>query len=201
MQKERLKNIIEALLLVADDTLSVDALEALFKKTSEVPDRAMIKAALESLSVEYAKRGIELKALAGGFRIQIKREYGEWVNRLFEERPPKYSKALLETLAIIAHRQPITRAEIEDIRGVSVSSAIIRTLEERHWVRVVGRRDVPGKPELLATSHTFLDYFNLKSLSELPAFSEIKAVDQALEHDLFGKLVAAEDEEGVSELA
>lgn len=127
---------------------------------------------------------MELVEVASGWRFQVRSDYSKWVNRLFEERPPRYSRALLETLAIIAYRQPITRAEIEEIRGVSISGSIIKTLQEREWIRVVGHRDVPGKPELLATTREFLDYFNIKKLSELPSLSEIKDFDQ-LNPDLF----------------
>ncbi len=184
MDQQRLQNIIEAILLATQRPLTVSALRAVFDKTAAAPEPSAIRAALAALTEVYAERGMEVKEVAGGFRIQIKREYAEWVNRVSDERPPRYSRALLETLAIIAYRQPVTRAEIEDIRGVSVGTTIIRTLEERDWIRVVGRRDVPGRPELLATSKAFLDYFNLKKLSELPALAAIKDFDE-VNPDLF----------------
>jgi segregation and condensation protein B len=136
------------------------------------------------LQAECEGRGIELVEVASGWRYQVRARFADWVNRLFDEKPQRYSRALLETLAIIAYRQPITRAEIEDIRGVSVSAGIIKTLQEREWVRVVGNREVPGRPELLATTRQFLDYFNLKSLSDLPPLSEIKDFDK-MNPDLF----------------
>ena len=187
MNKEQLKNIIEAALMVAESPVSLTRLLALFEKELDRPERADVRAAIDQLMEDYTGRGIELKEVASGFRIQVNGDYSEWINLLFEDRPPRYSRALLETLAIIAYRQPVTRAEIEGIRGVSVSSNIIRTLQERRWIRVVGQRDIPGKPELLATSKEFLDYFNLKKLSELPALAEIKDFAQ-INPDLFDEL-------------
>ena len=142
-----------------------------------VPDKKLLREVLDELTSDYEGRGIEVREVGSGFRIQVRSEYSSWVSRLFAERPPKYSRALLETLALIAYRQPITRGEIEDIRGVSVSTNIIKTLTERDWVRVVGHRDVPGKPALYATTKEFLDYFNLKSLGELPTLAEIRDLD------------------------
>jgi len=187
MNKEQLKNIIEAALMVSDGPVSLTRLLALFEKEPDRPERADVRAAIDQITEDYTGRGIELKEVASGFRIQVNGDYTEWINHLFEDRPPRYSRALLETLAIIAYRQPVTRAEIEEIRGVSVSSNIIRTLQERSWIRVVGQRDIPGKPELLATSKEFLDYFNLKKLSELPPLTEIKDFDQ-INPDLFEEL-------------
>jgi segregation and condensation protein B len=187
MNQEQLKNIIEATLMVSDQPLNISRLLALFEKEPDRPERGDIQAALEQLQQDYMDRGIELKEVANGYRFQVQGEYAIWVNHLFDERPPRYSRALMETLAIIAYRQPITRGEIEDIRGVSVSSSIVRTLQEREWIRVVGHRDIPGKPELLATTKSFLDYFNLKKLSELPALAEIKDFD-AINPDLFDGL-------------
>ncbi len=187
MNKEKLKNIIEAALMVSDKPLSISRLLSLFERDLEQPDRTKIRSALDDLIKEYEEHGVELKEVASGFRIQVCNEYAEWVNRLYDERPPRYSRALLETLAIIAYRQPLTRAEIEDIRGVSVSSTITKTLQEREWIKVVGHRDVPGKPELLATTKEFLDYFNLKKLSDLPLLSEIKDFNQ-MNPDLFAEL-------------
>lgn len=187
MNQEQLKNIVEAALMVSEKPVSLNQLLAIFEKESDVPEKADIKAAINQITEDYKGRGIELKEVSSGFRIQVNGEYADWINHLFDDRPPRYSRALLETLAIIAYRQPITRAEIEEIRGVSVSSNIIRTLQERNWIRVVGQRDIPGKPELLATSKEFLDYFNLKKLSELPSLAEIKDFEQ-INPDLFEEL-------------
>ncbi len=188
MSQEKLKNIIEAALMVSTQPLSVVRILGLFEadQTMEL-ERSDILTAIEALQNDYQDRGIELVEVASGYRFQARNEYAEWVNHLFDERPPRYSRALLETLAIIAYRQPITRGEIEEIRGVSVSSTIIKTLQEREWIKVVGHRDVPGKPSLLATTKSFLDYFNLKKLSELPALEDIKDFD-AINPDLFEEL-------------
>jgi segregation and condensation protein B len=172
----QLKQIVEAALLAAARPLSLEQLQALFDAGCE-PDKKQLRELMQELADDYAGRGIELREVGSGFRIQVRADYAPWVSRLFTERPPKYSRALLETLALIAYRQPITRGEIEDIRGVSVSSSIIKTLTEREWVRVVGHRDVPGKPALYATTKEFLDYFNLQSLSELPTLAEIRDLD------------------------
>lgn len=174
--ENELKQIVEAALLAAGRPLSLEQLQALFDPGSE-PDKKQLREVLERLAEDYAGRGIELKEVGSGFRTQVRSAYAPWVSRLYAERPPRYSRALLETLALIAYRQPITRGEIEDIRGVSVSSNIVKTLTEREWVRVVGHRDVPGKPALYATTKEFLDYFNLQSLSELPTLAEIRDLD------------------------
>jgi segregation and condensation protein B len=174
--EEKLKQIVEAALLAAGRPLSLDQLQALFEE-HEQPEKKTLREVLESLMEEYQGRGIEVVEVGSGFRIQVRAGLSSWVSRLWTERPPKYSRALLETLALIAYRQPITRGEIEDIRGVSVSSNIIKTLTEREWVRVVGHRDVPGKPALYATTKEFLDYFNLKSLNDLPTLAEIRDLD------------------------
>lgn len=187
MNQEQLKNIVEAALMVSEKPVSVSQLLALFENETDKPEKADIKTVIEQIMQDYEGRGIELKEVSSGYRVQVNGDYADWINHLFDDRPPRYSRALLETLAIIAYRQPVTRAEIEEIRGVSVSSNIIRTLQERSWIRVVGQRDIPGKPELLATSKEFLDYFNLKKLSELPALSEIKDFDQ-INPDLFEEL-------------
>ena len=179
-----LKNILEALLMTADAPMDINRLAALSANEQEPVEKSAIREALQRLQDDYAGRGIELKEVASGFRIQVRSEYAEWVNRLFDEKPQRYSRALLETLAIIAYRQPVTRGEIEEIRGVSVNSNIIRTLQERDWIKVVGHRDVPGKPELLATTREFLDYFNLKKLSDLPPLSDIRDLDN-INPDLF----------------
>ncbi len=184
MNEQQLKNIIEASLMASGSPQNLNQLLALFDNDLVKPDRDLVRKLVEQLQQDYAERGIELKEVSSGFRFQVCADYAEWINRLFTERPQRYSRAFLETLAIIAYRQPITRNEIEDIRGVSVSSGIVKTLQEREWVRVVGHRDVPGKPELLATTREFLDYFNLKKLSELPALSEIKDFD-LINPDLF----------------
>ena len=162
-----LKSILEAVLMASDEPLNMSMLASVFSD-EECPSNAEIGSALTELAEDYAERGIELKEVASGFRIQVREDTNTWVARLWEERPQRYSRALLETLSLIAYRQPITRGDIEEVRGVSVRSTIIRTLQEREWIRVVGHRDVPGKPALFGTSKGFLDYFNLKSLSELP---------------------------------
>lgn len=155
---------LEAVLMAADEPVSLKQLSLIFAPTS----REMIVQALETLSQHYTDRGIELKKLATGYRFQTRDRYAPWVSKLWEEKSPKYSRAFLETVAIIAYRQPITRAEIEAIRGVAVSSSIIKTLMDLSWVRVEGYRDVPGKPALLGTTSTFLDYFNLSHIKQLP---------------------------------
>lgn len=177
MDPQLLKRVIEAILLAAAQPLSLAQLAALFTEEENV-DNEQLLAALAALADDCAERGIELKEVASGYRYQIREDVHPWVTRLWTERQTKYSRALLETLALIAYRQPITRAEIEQIRGVAVSSSIIKTLEEREWVRVVGYRDVPGRPALFGTSRMFLDYFNLKSLDELPPLAEIRDLDE-----------------------
>jgi len=174
--EEKLKQIVEAALLAAGRPLSLDQILGLFDER-EQPEKKQVREVLESLMADYQGRGIEVVEVGSGFRIQVSAGLSPWVSRLWSERPPKYSRALLETLALIAYRQPITRGEIEDIRGVAVSSNIIKTLSEREWVRVVGHRDVPGKPALYATTKEFLDYFNLKSLNDLPTLAEIRDLD------------------------
>lgn len=171
-----LKNIVEAALLAANRPLSIDELLSLFSD-EERPERTVLRKALDKLQAEYADRGFSLKEVASGFRIQIKPELANWIGRLWVERPARYTRALMETLSLIAYRQPITRGEIEGVRGVSVSPHIIRTLLERGWIRMVGHRDVPGHPELFGTTKEFLDYFSLKSLDELPTLAAIKDID------------------------
>ncbi len=175
--QQQLKNIVEAALLAAGEPLSVDRLFALFDE-EPLPEKKAINEAIESLQADCEGRGIELRELASGYRYQAKSDVSRWVSRLWEERAPRYSRALLETLALVAYRQPITRAEIEDIRGVAVSSSIMKTLMERGWVRIIGHRDVPGRPALYASTKEFLDYFNLKSLDELPTLNELKDIDK-----------------------
>jgi segregation and condensation protein B len=172
-----LKRVLEAVLMAAAQPLNLAQLGALFTEEESV-DNEQLLAALAALAEDCAGRGIELKEVASGYRYQIREDVHTWVTRLWTERPVKYSRALLETLALIAYRQPITRAEIEQIRGVAVSSSIIKTLEEREWVRVVGYRDVPGRPALFGTSRMFLDYFSLRSLDELPPLAEIRDLDE-----------------------
>jgi segregation and condensation protein B len=182
---DALAPIIEALLLTAGQPLNLKQIAAVFEE-AERPTAAEIGTALKQLEANCEGRGIELSEVASGFRLQVREEYMSWVSRLWEERPQRYSRALLETLALIAYRQPITRGDIEDVRGVSVSTNIIRTLQEREWIRVVGHRDVPGKPALFGTTKAFLDYFNLSSLDDLPTLAEIKdlgSLEPELEFD------------------
>lgn len=176
MNEQQLKHIVEGALLAAGRSLSLDDLQALFEESAR-PDKGALKKALDGLREDYAERSIEIKETASGFRVQVKQQFSEWISRLWEERPTRYSRALLETLALIAYRQPITRAEIEEVRGVSVSTSIVRTLQERDWIRVVGHRDVPGRPAMYGTTKTFLDYFGLKSLDELPTLAELRDID------------------------
>lgn len=166
----------------------------------EQPDLAVIQAAIEDIAEEYIPRPIELKQVASGYRFQVKQELSRWVSRLYEEKPPKYSRALLETLAIIAYRQPVTRGEIEDIRGVGVSSSIIQTLLEREWVRVVAHKEVPGRPGLYGTTKQFLDYFNIKTLNELPTLQEIQDLDLSIEQTPQPLQVESENQETNEEL-
>jgi segregation and condensation protein B len=174
MDENELKHVVEAALLAAGRPLTLDRLVELFAARGSAPDRAVIKRVVDTLAAEYQGRGIELKEVANGYRIQVKRSMSDWLQPLWEERAPRYTRALLETLALIAYRQPITRAEIEEVRGVVVSTNIVRTLLERNWVRVVGHRDVPGKPAMFGTTKDFLDYFGLKKLEDLPTLAEVK---------------------------
>jgi segregation and condensation protein B len=175
MSETYIRNVIEAALLAAGQPLPLAELARLFDEGVR-PGTHELQQALEALAAEYEGRGIELKHVAGGYRIQVRRELAGEISRLWPERTVRYSRALLETLALIAYRQPITRAEIEAVRGVAVNPNIIRTVLERNWVRVVGHRDVPGHPELLGTTREFLDYFGLRSLDELPPLAELKAM-------------------------
>lgn len=176
MDPQTLKKIVEAALLAAGKPLSLERMITLFPEEQQ-PDRNEVIAALDALALDCQARGIELRELASGFRFQVKQDMAPWVARLWEERAPRYSRALLETMALIAYRQPITRAEIEDIRGVAVSTHIVKTLLDRDWVRIVGHRDVPGRPALYGTTREFLDYFNLKSLEDMPTLSELRNID------------------------
>jgi segregation and condensation protein B len=172
----QVRNTVEAALLAAGKSLTLPELALVFEE-HERPSSEQLRAAIEALSGEYAERGIEIRETGAGFRVQVRREYGAAVARLWPERPQRYSRALLETLALIAYRQPITRAEIEAVRGVTVNPNIIKTLLERAWIRVVGHRDLPGRPELLGTTRDFLEYFSLRSLDELPPLAELRALE------------------------
>jgi segregation and condensation protein B len=173
----QLKTIIEGALLAAGRALSLTDIADLFDADSR-PDVAELRVALDELRNDCASRAIELREVASGYRLQVRQELAPWIGRLWEEKPARYSRALLETLSLIAYRQPITRGDIEEIRGVAVNPNIIRTLQEREWVRVVGQRDVPGRPELLATTRQFLDHFGLRGLDQLPTLAEIKDFEQ-----------------------
>lgn len=177
MDQPLVTRIVEAALLAAHQPLTLVQLKGLFPLDEPAPDDT-IETALADLQAACAERGVELVEVASGWRFQVKADVHPWVARLWTERQTKYTRATLETLALIAYRQPITRGEIEQIRGVAVNSSIIKALEERDWIRVVGHRDVPGKPELLATTRAFLDYFGLKRLDELPPLSELKDIGE-----------------------
>lgn len=199
----KVKMIVEGLLLAAGRPLTLDNIIQVFSK-EEQPDRKELKLVMDSIADDCADRGFELKEVASGFRFQVKQELSEWVAKLWEERPPRYTRALLETLALVAYRQPITRGDIEEIRGVGVSSNIVRTLLDREWIRVVGHRDVPGRPAMFATTKQFLDYFNLKSLQDLPPLSEIRDLAGAdpefdLEDDLAAQRILELPEEVIDE--
>lgn len=173
---EKMQQIIEAALMVSGQPLSIAAIAHIFSDEDR-PSTAVIKDILLNIKDKFSDSGIELHEIASGYRLQAKAELSPWLSKLWEERAPRYSRAFLETLAIIAYKQPITRAEIEDIRGVTVSSNIIKTLQERDWIRVIGYREVPGRPALLGTTKEFLDHFNLKSLSDLPTLAEFKDME------------------------
>ncbi|MDX1755595.1 MAG: SMC-Scp complex subunit ScpB [Marinobacter sp.] len=199
-QIQRLQAIVEAALLASGKPLSLDQLLDLFQD-HERPARQVMEHVLAQLDASCEGRGFELKKVASGYRLQVREEYAPWVGRLFEEKPQRYSRALLETLALIAYRQPITRGEIEEIRGVTVSSNIVRTLLEREWVRVVGHRDVPGRPAMYATTRQFLDYFNMKSLDQLPPLSEVRdledigrEIEQSMQGEIEFKESSGDDE-------
>src|SRR6056300_1680115 len=173
MDSTTLRKIVEGALLASGQPLTVQKLLELFEEEQR-PEKDEIVAALQDLEADCRDRSVELKQVASGYRMQVRQDYAPWISRLWEEKPKKYSRALLETLVLIAYRQPTTRGDIEQVRGVAVSSDIIRTLMEREWVRVVGHRDVPGRPALYATTRQFLDYFNLKSLDQLPPLAEVR---------------------------
>lgn len=173
---ERFQQILEAALMVAGRPLTIQMMQKLFDE-SEQPETSIIKSVLITMAEKYSNSGVELREVASGYQFQAKADLSPWLSRLWEERAPRYSRAFLETLALIAYRQPITRAEIEEIRGVTASSNIIKTLMERDWIKIMGYRDVPGKPALYGTTKIFLDHFNLKSLTELPTLTELKDLD------------------------
>jgi segregation and condensation protein B len=187
-----LRKIVEGAILAAAQPLTITRLLELFDEEVR-PSKEEVLAALQEIEAACADRGYQIKEVASGWRFQVREETAPWVNRMWEEKPQKYSRALLETLALIAYRQPITRGDIEEIRGVAVSSHIMKTLMERDWVKVVGHRDVPGRPSLYATTRQFLDYFNLKSLEELPSLSEIRDLDE------LNNVLNLGDEEGLGE--
>ena len=176
METKQLKNIIEAALLASGEPLSLDSLLALFGKDNEM-SKDDIRAVIKDLQEEYEDRGIHLREVASGYRVQVSDAMSPWLQKLWEGRPPRFSRALMETLAITAYRQPLTRGDIEDIRGVVVSTNIIRNLLDRGWLRPVGQRDVPGRPTLYATTKTFLDYFGLKKLEDLPPLADLQELD------------------------
>ncbi len=190
-----LKYILEAAMMAAGAPLSLERMQGLFEENQQ-PTNAELKAAVAELQQDLDGRGIECVEVASGFRLQVRSQVAPWVAKLWEERPQRYSRALLETLVLIAYRQPITRGDIEDVRGVVVSSNIIRTLIEREWVRAVGHRETPGRPALYATTKEFLDYFGLKSLDELPTLMEIKELE-----DLNRKLELGDEAEAKKEPA
>lgn len=196
MDREQLKRVIEGALLAADEPVSADRLAGLFTQSeltavADAPNddgaaqpppqsspRAVVLQALRAIAEETRGRGYELAHVASGYRFQVRQELSPWVSRLFSERPPRYSRALLETLALIVYRQPITRGEVEEVRGVAVSASIMRTLLERGWIRAIGQRETPGRPTMYGTTRAFLDYFNLRSLSELPPLEALKSLIQ-----------------------
>jgi segregation and condensation protein B len=190
-----LVQILEGALLAAGRPLTLAQLAELFEE-HERPDNAALREALAEAAARCEDRGFELQEVASGFRYQVRQSLSPWVGRLWHERPQKYSRALLETLALVAYRQPITRGEIEEIRGVAVSTNIIKTLHEREWIRVVGHRDVPGRPAMYATTRQFLDYFNLKTLDQLPALAEIRDLESLTAELGFGELEARQADAG-----
>ena len=178
IEQAQIERIVEAALLAAGEPLSLDRLLALFAEDELPADdpRGALRQALQAVEAKTEGRAFELVRVASGFRLQVRQELGAWVGRLFEQRPPRYSRALLETLALIVYRQPVTRGDIEEVRGVTVSQSIMRTLLDHGWIRSVGQRDTPGRPTLYGTTRAFLDYFNLRSLDDLPPLAEIQAL-------------------------
>ncbi|MFQ5643426.1 MAG: SMC-Scp complex subunit ScpB [Thiogranum sp.] len=197
MSASNIGKVVEAVLLAAGKPLTLDQILGVFGD-GEKPERSEIREAISALQDEYEGRCVELVQVASGWRVQVRQEMEPWVSRLSEEKPARYTRALLETLALVAYRQPITRGEIEDIRGVSVSTSIMKTLQEREWVRIVGHRDVPGHPAMYGTTRQFLDYFNLKSLDDLPTLMELRdfdSINAELELALPGESLPLPDEE------
>lgn len=176
MDMTLVKKILEGAILTAGEPVSFERLKKLFEAEQEITDK-QLKEALQLLTEECKARSYQLMEVASGYRFQVMEDLSQWIIKLWDEKPPKYSKAVLETLALIAYRQPVTRAEVEEIRGVTSSSAIFKTLQDREWIKVVGHKDVPGKPSLYATTKLFLDYFNLKSLEDLPTLPEVLDLD------------------------
>lgn len=199
MDINKLKPILEALFAAADRPLSVSQIFELFSGDVDQPAKDDIRKAIEEIGEQLQPGGLELKQVASGFRFQVKPAYESWVSRLWDQKPPRYSRAMLETLALIAYRQPITRGEIEDIRGVSVSTNMIKTLLEREWVKPIGHKDVLGKPTLYGTTRSFLDYFNIKSLHELPTLAEIRDLDSYTPELEFVEKRETEDASAVGE--
>lgn len=193
MDIEQLKRILEALIMASSTPLSKERMLAVFPEGQQ-PEPLQLREALTALAEDYAATSLELKEVSSGFRFQVRKDFAEWVSKLWEEKPARYSRALLETLALVAYKQPITRGEIEKIRGVSVNTQIMKTLLEREWVTIVGHRDVPGKPAIYATTRQFLDYFNLQSLGDLPPLADIRDLDQ-----FNGELAFASSDEEASE--
>ena len=197
MTDKPLKIVIEAVLFAANYPLAIDQLQVLFPE-DEQPKRAEIRAVLAELQADYIERGIELVEVASGYRFQSRQAFSPWIKRLYAQRPPRYSRALLETLALIAYRQPITRSEIESIRGVSVSSNILKNLKDYQWVRVIGHRESPGRPALYGTTRLFLDHFNLKNLEALPTLAELREMKDLYAEGFEADEVETSDEEGES---
>lgn len=198
MNTEYTRKVVEASMLAAGRSLSLAEIAQLFDPVDR-PDNDQLRSVLGEISDSLDGRGVELLETAQGFRVQVRREVAENVSRLWPERPPRYSRALLETLSIIAYRQPLTRAEIENIRGVQVNPNIIKTLAERNWIRVVGHREVPGRPELLGTTRDFLDYFGLKALEQLPPLAELKSLEELDPQLALPELAAADAEAAAGE--
>lgn len=197
LSKSQLKSIVEATVFSYSKPISISKIQSLVFG-DELVKKLEIEAALDSIKKDYKNRPIQLVELASGFCFQTKNEFGPWINRLWQDKPTKYSRALLETLALIAYHQPITRGEIEDVRGVSVSTNIIKTLSEREWIKVVGHKEVPGRPALYGTEKAFLDYFGLKSLSELPTLMEpesIELISSRLENEFSGSEASLPEKE------
>lgn len=191
MSSEQVKRVVEAALLAAGRPLTVDKIQELFEEQRDAPERADIHEAISALQLDWEGRSIQIVEVASGYRAQIREAFSDQLGRLWAERPGRYSRALLETLALIAYRQPITRGEIEDVRGVAVSTSIIKTLLERDWIREVGHREVPGRPALFATTRQFLDSFSLKDLDELPPLADLRDLD-SLPGDLFAEVPVVE---------